>query len=78
MPEEIKSVKVKEPLGRRKARRPKKKRAQPNWETTYKQKCSRCQEYGHNRQTCRNPPVRREQDSNSTLKSLRHFYTNMN
>ena len=72
--EEIKSIKVKKSLGRRKAGRPEKRRAQRSWETTYKQKCSRCQEYGHNWKTCRNLRVRREQDSSSTWKSSKHFY----
>ena len=45
------------------------RRAQPNGETTYKQKFLRCQENGHNKQTCRNQPVRHEQDSSSKLKN---------
>lgn len=54
--EEVKERKMTESKGRNKFGRPKKRRIQSKEECQVKLKCGRCNEYGHNRQTCRKPP----------------------
>ena len=56
VPEDVKERKEIEPKEKHKSRRPKKRRIQSKGEHKVKLKCGRCGEYGHNRQTCRNPP----------------------
>lgn len=59
VPEEIKSRVVRKPVTNPKSGRPKTKRMLSTGETPCRQKCSRCGQSGHNRQTCRHPiPVR--------------------
>ncbi|PON58068.1 Zinc finger, PMZ-type [Trema orientale] len=57
IPNSISEIKLKTPKGKRKAGRPKKKRIPSAGEPKAKTRCGRCKEYGHNRVTCRNPPV---------------------
>ena len=37
--------------------RPKKTRVKSTWEMKIENKCGRCDLFGHNRKTCRNPPT---------------------
>ena len=56
IPNAIKDMVVLPPKGRIRAGRPKKTRFKNSWETKSENKCGRCRQYGHNKQTCRNPP----------------------
>ena len=56
IPNAIKDIVVLPPKGRIRARRPKKTRLKNSWETKSENKCGRCRQYGHNKQTFRNPP----------------------
>lgn len=62
VPENIKSVTLYPPEGRIRVGRTKKRRCKAAWEKNVKEvqqiKCSNCNQYGHNRRTCRNPPKR--------------------
>ena len=62
IPEHIKDVKVHPPEGRIRVGRPKKRRCKATWEKNKKarkeNKCGSCGQYGHNRKTCRNRPIR--------------------
>ncbi|XP_017245339.2 uncharacterized protein LOC108216998 [Daucus carota subsp. sativus] len=62
VPENFKSVALYPPQGRVRVGRPKKRRCKASWEINAKQreqvKCRSCNLYGHNRRTCRNPPLR--------------------
>lgn len=59
IPESVSCLRVNPPEGRIRAGRPKKKRYKAFWEkekcTVKLIKCSRCDQVGHNRRTCRNP-----------------------
>ena len=56
IPNAIKDMVVLPPKGRIRAGRPKKIRFKNPWETKSENKYGRCGQYGHNKQTCRNPP----------------------
>ena len=56
IPNAIKDIVVLPAKGRIYAQRPKKTRFKNPWETKSENKCERCEQYGHNRQTCQNSP----------------------
>ncbi|XP_062119223.1 uncharacterized protein LOC133832970 [Humulus lupulus] len=54
VPAYVKETIVLPPNARVKTGRPKKRRIRAVWETKKQNKCSRCDQRGHNRKTCRN------------------------
>ncbi|XP_050205598.2 uncharacterized protein LOC126655447 [Mercurialis annua] len=56
IPIEIKNQVVLTPKGKVKAGRPRKQRIKGPTEKSNKNRCGRCEKYGHNKKTCRNPP----------------------
>ena len=67
IPEETSSRIVQPPMTKRKPGRPKMKRILSQGEEAQTIRCSRCEQYGHNRQTCTNSiPLFSSQSSRST------------
>ena len=69
-PEEVMNRIVLPPVQRRLSGRRRTKRRPSVGETLQTRKCSRCQQYGHNRQTCQNPvPLERPMTSTRRAKA---------
>ena len=67
LPENL-DILVLPPKSRKPTGRPRKKRIKSHLEPTVNTKCRRCGQTGHNRRTCRNPPLERPSTSKETQK----------
>lgn len=62
VPDDVKAMKMYPPKGRVRIGRPKKRRRKAAWETNIQVqqlKCGKCGQGGHNRRTCRSPPLKK-------------------